>query len=193
MHARHALCCIASRLSVNRLPTSAPPNRRAQRGFTLIELMVVVVIIAILAVIAVPLFAQRFDERRVQQTAQRVAALYRGARSRALGRGAAILVRKTGDKFEVLEGVEGTTTSDLEANNDNCGNLPTRGCRTNDWTNVGSGTIGTARLLETVQFATGITTQTQGFGLDETFEVCFSPAGRTWLRPDTTWTPMNGA
>lgn len=180
------------------LPTSALRERSAQRGFTLIELMVVVVIIAILAVIAVPSFARRFDERRLQQTALRVAAVYRIARARALGRGAAILVRKAGDTFTVLEGVEGTTTATNEGDAQ-CANLPTRGCLSNTWV-VGSGsTIGTARQIDTLTISGTVPSATTGGSTaggvsGENYDICFSPAGRTWVGSQpSTFKPMSGA
>jgi prepilin-type N-terminal cleavage/methylation domain-containing protein len=177
------------------LPTSALAARRNRRGFTLIELMVVVVIIAILAVIAVPLFAARFAERRLQQAALHVAELYRGARARALGRGAAILVKKDGDKFTVLEGVRGTTAA-TAAGNATCGNLPTRGCITNDWDSIGTtaGNLGTARVIDEFEFGTGTTSTTSGAEItDETMSICFSPAGQTWLKHDGAWESLHGA
>jgi len=54
---------------------SLTTTSRKVRGFTLIELMVVVVIIAVLAVIAVPLFSQRMQSRRLFQVAGRMADL----------------------------------------------------------------------------------------------------------------------
>lgn len=154
--------------------------------------MVVVVIIAILAVIAVPLFAARFQERRLQQSALRVAELYRGARSRALGRGAAIMVTKNGNSFQVLEGVQSTAVA-TQAGNANCGNLPTRGCVTNPWGTIGvPGDIGTARIVDQYSFPTGTNSTTSVLDVtDDTISICFSPAGQTWLNRDGTWQPAS--
>ena len=78
--------------------------RRSARGFTLIELMVVVVIIAVLATVSVPLFVGKMRERRAQQTALQLAGLYREARMRALGRGAAVMVQYDGTAWTVRVG-----------------------------------------------------------------------------------------
>jgi Tfp pilus assembly protein FimT len=166
--------------------------------------MVVVVIIAILSVIAVPGFAKRLRSRHLLQVAGRMADVYRGARTRALGRGAAVVVSLnlgTGS-FQALEGVEGTTAATASgATKATCGNLPTRGCLTNDWTNLGAGaTIGTARVVDGIPSPgisakvtlPGGTTLTSG-----SVAVCFSPAGRTFINttgatgPDA-WQTLSG-
>ena len=177
-----------------------PTSRTNQRGFTLIELMVVVVIIAILAVIAVPLFAQRFRQQRVLQSAQTIADIYRGARARALGRGAAIVVTLTpagagAGRVDVLEGVQGTTAANTAQTAD-CDNLPTRGCLTNNWTPLPPGaTVGTARVVTNAAVPADVTTAAlvgaTAVSAGSSVSVCFSPGGRAYVNPTGIWTPVN--
>jgi prepilin-type N-terminal cleavage/methylation domain-containing protein len=65
--------------------------RKAARGFTIVELMVVTVIAAVLAVIAVPSFAQIMSSQRAQTAAYELAQALQTARSDA------ILTRRTVD------------------------------------------------------------------------------------------------
>jgi type IV fimbrial biogenesis protein FimT len=67
--------------------------------------MTVVVLIGILAVIAVPSASRAMRENRSSAAAQRVSLMYQTARARAIGRGAAVLVRYKDGKFDVLEAI----------------------------------------------------------------------------------------
>lgn len=59
----------------SRLSARAAPRRRAQRAFTLIELMVILVIIGVLAALIVPNVIDRADESRVTAARSDVANL----------------------------------------------------------------------------------------------------------------------
>lgn len=144
--------------------------------------MVVVVIITILAAAAVPVFVNRMRERRVQQAAGEIATLYRAARSRALGRGAAVLVRYDGEAgFQVLESIEGASglaarerTSETE-----CASLPARSCLRSDWEGDNVRAVG---ALNGTGYAT---TATFDGNATETLDVCFTPSGRSFVRLDS--------
>lgn len=143
------------------------PSRKL-RGFTLIELMVVVVIVGILAVIAVPSVTDRLRERRSQEAAERIALLYRTARMRAMGRGGAVFVRFTSGGFFMFEAV-------APMQGDPSCVLPFTGCA-----NPPQTTEVTRLDLPNRSEYSGIAVA-EGASRTE-LEVCYSPLGRAFVR-----------
>jgi prepilin-type N-terminal cleavage/methylation domain-containing protein len=87
-------------------------RRASSRGFTLMELMVVVLLVAILAVLAIPSITSTEYDRVAYSDAGQLAELFRASRTRALARGAAVVIHFASDtssnqrgRFEVWEAV----------------------------------------------------------------------------------------
>ncbi|MFO0625468.1 MAG: prepilin-type N-terminal cleavage/methylation domain-containing protein [Polyangiales bacterium] len=85
---------------------------RADFGFSLLELMVVVTIIAVLSALVLPSMSQAMRERHAQEAAIDVTDMLREVRGRAMYRGRAqtVVIRQVGTAVR-LEAYEGTESS----------------------------------------------------------------------------------
>lgn len=181
--------------------------RRAARGFTLLELLAVVAIIAILAATALPGMVERMRDRRGNQVAQAESLFFRQARARAMGRGAAQLVRFRSAPDEqgqlvLFEAVQPNTGKPVLG----CGPLPPTGsnsCLMTLWPAVSESGGGTYvptnpyRYIDTyapAQTSSDVYTRFFAAGNEQKgdYDVCFTPTGRAYAGDYTKLMPFTG-
>jgi prepilin-type N-terminal cleavage/methylation domain-containing protein len=173
------------------------------RGFTLVELMVVVILIGVLTMMAMPEMSAAQIDRRAYNDAILVAELFRTARTRAMGRGAAetILMTQNGNwtggnrgTFQLWEGQVLTLPAILPVGSP----MTTCGAPTIWPTAPATGQLvvavgATAQLVDGVNLNGNIESQDQiwttilgpgGVLLNGAY-MCFTPMGRTYFTAGT--------
>jgi prepilin-type N-terminal cleavage/methylation domain-containing protein len=166
-------------------------RRRGARGFSLVELLVVVTLIAIIALLAIPSMTEASDDRRAYDDAGYVMQLFRTARQRAIGRGAAILVAVSTDgttdrgTFKMYEAVHPNPAGGGEAR------YPRSSCKSpTTWAPLNSSNTD-IWFVDGVDFNTArdgeaqVTAKTFIYNgatatATNTAYVCFSPSGRAY-------------
>jgi type IV fimbrial biogenesis protein FimT len=144
----------------------------------MVETLAVVAIIGIMAAVASPVFVNQMLDSRANRLAMQVAETYRLARSRAMGRGAAVLVRWDSSLGMASKGQLSTWEAITP------GSLPSPSCLTTSWT-VGSPQNRNIDLLDAGSriFQNVTVGFRQPGGAAAPFsEICFTPRGFSWSR-----------
>ena len=175
-------------------------SRLRPRGFTLVELMIVVCIIALFAGIAAPAVVGQVRDQRTVKSVQTVMNMFREARARSLGRGAAILVGYEQGVFPApasfysLESVDphGVPFSQCTSTAWNATPLGVQTAAT-PWINgFSSQTDGKANVDFKASFVAAFIVVNN----PPVLQLCFSPQGRVFVRSSkalgAAWAPVSG-
>lgn len=150
-----------------------------------------ILIITVFAALAIPSAVVQMRDRRVQESARRIALMFRQARLRALGRGAAILVRFDGTAFTVHEARLGTLAPDA-----NCADLPVSSCLNTLWGSTAQRIVdGHAEATSGDMSNVSLRVVDSANTAVAKLEVCFTPMGRAFVREDnndaTAFAPLD--
>lgn len=180
------------------------PSRTKQAGFTIVELLTVITVIGILVAAAAPSFVSFLRDRRVDDAARNIADMYRQARARALGRGAAVMVRwdagaalptdaNPAGRFTMKEAVAGAGSpfSPVLPNSSCTGPTPATKWADGSAENLFIRSFDDRRK----RYEPAAVTVFDGQGVQLPYvEICFTPRGRTFVStaPGGAFTPLNG-
>lgn len=165
-------------------------RERADHGFSLLELMVVVTIIAVLSALVLPSMTQAVRERHAQEAAIEVIDLLREIRGRAMYRGRAqtVAIRQVGTTVR-LEAYEGTESS----------------CRLSRFrSTAGAGFVAAEQIalldLSDARYARDDLASLISLPAGTNFlQLCYTPMGNTFFAmseisiPSTLWSNDSGA
>ena len=178
-------------------------ERRGSRGFTLMELMIVVILVSILAMLALPSLGEARFDRHAYDDAGLVMQLFRVARTRALGRGGAVLVRMQADPgngqrgvFEIWDAVTANSNTTTQTGSGGDNRTPVSSCKTpTQWTlNTANPATANAIFIEGLDLNGGIENLagiesivlgSNGATVTGDFYACFTPLGRMYTATGT--------